>query len=327
MISKNDNFKLTTFTNEELIKKILQLKKQKNAVLLAHYYQVPEIQDIADYVGDSLGLSQIASKSKADIIVFAGVHFMAETAKILNPDTKVLLPDLEAGCSLADSCPKDDFAKFKARYPNHKVISYINCTADIKTLSDVICTSGNAKQIVDSFPENEKIIFAPDKNLGGYINKITGRNMLLWDGTCEVHDILSTEAIINLKVENPDAKVVAHPECKAQVLELADFVGSTTAMLKYTMENSSKKFIVATETGILHEMHKNSPDKEFLIVATDETCSCNDCPYMKMITLEKIYLSLENEKPEINLPDEVMKKAEVPIRRMLDISMKMNLIK
>ncbi len=327
MISKMNNSKLTTFTSKELIEKILKLKKQKNAVLLAHYYQIPEIQDIADYVGDSLGLAQIASKSKADIIVFAGVHFMAETAKILNPDTKVLLPDLEAGCSLADSCPKDDFAEFKARYPNHKVISYINCTADIKTLSDVICTSGNAKQIVESFPENEKIIFAPDKNLGGYINKITGRNMLLWDGTCEVHDILSTEAIINLKVENPDAKVVAHPECKAQVLELADFVGSTTAMLKYTMENSSKKYIVATETGILHEMHKNSPDKEFLIVATDETCSCNDCPYMKMITLEKIYLSLENEKPEINLPDDIMKKAEVPIRRMLDISMKMNLIK
>jgi quinolinate synthase len=278
-------------------------------------------------VGDSLGLAQKAAEANADIIVFAGVHFMAETAKILNPDTKVLLPDLEAGCSLADSCPRDDFAKFKSRYPNHKVISYINCTADIKTLSDVICTSGNARQIVESFPENEKIIFAPDKNLGGYINKITGRNMLLWDGTCEVHDILSTEAIINLKIENPDAKVVAHPECKAQVLELADFVGSTTAMLKYTMENSSKKYIVATETGILHEMHKNSPDKEFLIVATDETCSCNDCPYMKMITLEKIYLSLENEKPEINLPDEVMKKAEVPIRRMLDISMKMNLIK
>ncbi len=322
-----DDSKLTTFTSKELIEKILKLKKQKNAVLLAHYYQIPEIQDIADYVGDSLGLAQIASKSKADIIVFAGVHFMAETAKILNPDTKVLLPDLEAGCSLADSCPKDDFAKFKARYPNHKVISYINCTADIKTLSDVICTSGNAKQIVESFPENEKIIFAPDKNLGGYINKITGRNMLLWDGTCEVHDILSTEAIINLKVKNPDAKVVAHPECKAQVLELADFVGSTTAMLKYTMENSSNKYIVATETGILHEMHKNSPDKEFLIVATDETCSCNDCPYMKMITLEKIYLSLENEKPEINLPDDIMKKAELPIRRMLDISMKMNLIK
>ncbi len=322
-----DDSKLTTFTSKELIEKILKLKKQKNAVLLAHYYQIPEIQDIADYVGDSLGLAQIASKSKADIIVFAGVHFMAETAKILNPDTKVLLPDLEAGCSLADSCPREDFAKFKARYPNHKVISYINCTADIKTLSDVICTSGNAKQIVESFPENEKIIFAPDKNLGGYINKITGRNMLLWDGTCEVHDILSTEAIINLKVKNPDAKVVAHPECKAQVLELADFVGSTTAMLKYTMENSSNKYIVATETGILHEMHKNSPDKEFLIVATDETCSCNDCPYMKMITLEKIYLSLENEKPEINLPDDIMKKAELPIRRMLDISMKMNLIK
>ena len=327
MIFKTDNLKPTTFTGEELIEKIFKLKKQKNAVLLAHYYQIPEIQDIADYVGDSLGLAQNASKSKADIIVFAGVHFMAETAKILNPDTKVLLPDLEAGCSLADSCPRDDFADFKAKYPDHKVISYINCTADIKTMSDVICTSGNARQIVESFPEDEKIIFAPDKNLGGYINRITGRNMLLWNGTCEVHDILSTEAILKMKIENPDARVIAHPECKPQVLEIADFVGSTTAMLKFTMEDTSKKYIVATETGILHEMHKNSPDKEFLIVATDETCSCNDCPYMKMITLEKIYLSLKNENPEIILPDNVMKKAEVPIRRMLDISKKMNLIK
>ncbi len=326
MISKSDNSKPVTFTNEELIERIFELKKQKNAVLLAHYYQIPEIQDIADYVGDSLGLSQNASKSKADIIVFAGVHFMAETAKILNPGTKVLLPDLEAGCSLADSCPKDDFAEFKAKYPDHKVISYINCTADIKTMSDVICTSGNAKEIVESFSEEEKIIFAPDKNLGGYINNITGRNMVLWDGTCEVHDILSTEAVINLKMENPDAKVIAHPECKAQVLELADFVGSTTAMLKFTMKDPSKKYIVATETGILHEMQKNSPDKEFLIVATDETCSCNDCPYMKKITLGKIYLSLKNETPEIILSEDVIKKAEIPIKRMLDISRKMNLL-
>ena len=319
--------KPTTFTDTELIQKILQLKKQKNAVLLAHFYQTPKIQDIADYVGDSLGLAQKAAKSDSKIILFAGVHFMAETAKILNPGTKVLLPDLEAGCSLADSCPRDKFADFKAKYPGHIVISYINCTADIKTLSDVICTSGNAVQLVESFPKDQKIIFAPDKNLGGYINSITGREMVLWDGTCEVHDILSTEAIVQMKIGNQDAKLVAHPECKAAVLELADFVGSTTAMLNFTKNDDSQKYIVATETGILHQMHKNSPDKEFLIVPTDETCSCNDCPYMKLNTLEKIYLSLQNEGPEILLDKEVMEKAKVPIVRMLDISKKLGLIK
>jgi len=317
----------TIYSDSELKKRILLLKKQKNAILLAHYYQVPEIQDISDYVGDSLGLSQKAAETKAALIVFAGVHFMAETAKILSPDTKVVLPDLKAGCSLADSCPKDKFAEFKLKYPEHVVISYINCSADIKTMSDVICTSGNAVQIVESFPKDQKIIFAPDKNLGGYINRITGRNMVLWDGTCEVHDILSTEAVIKLKIENPDAQLIAHPECKAVVLELADFVGSTTAMLNYTIKSTAKKFIVATETGILHQMKKNSPDKEFLIVPTDETCSCNDCPYMKMNTMEKLYLCIKNERPEIKLSPEVITRAEKPIRRMLEISKQMNLIR
>lgn len=324
---KDNSLRLTQYTDLELVQKIDQLRKEKNAVLLAHFYQVPEIQDLADYVGDSLGLAQKAAESKSDIIVFAGVHFMAETAKILNPKTKVLLPDLEAGCSLADSCPKDKFSEFKDKHPDHTVISYINCSADIKTLSDIICTSGNAVELVASLPKDEKIIFAPDKNLGGYINKISGRDMVLWDGTCEVHDILSTEAIINLKVENPDAKLVAHPECKAPVLELADYVGSTTAMLNFTMKDDSKKYIVATETGILHQMRKNSPEKEFLIVPTDETCSCNDCPYMKLNTLEKLYLCLKNETPEITLSSEIIEKAKKPIIRMLDISKKLNLIK
>ena len=306
---------------------ILKLKKEKNAVILAHYYQVPEIQDIADYVGDSLGLSQQASQSNADLIVFAGVHFMAETAKILSPGTKVLLPDLEAGCSLADSCPPDKFAAFKAKHPNHIVISYINCSAAIKTMSDMICTSGNAKEIVDSLPEQQKIIFAPDKNLGGYINSISGREMVLWDGTCEVHDVLNTEAIINLKIDHPDAKLIAHPECKAQVLEIADYIGSTTAMLNFTKSDNSQKYIVATETGILHQMSLNSPEKEFIIVPTDETCSCNDCPYMKLNTMEKLYKCILNESPEIILDDETIKLAIDPINKMLDISRKLNLIK
>jgi quinolinate synthase len=318
---------IAEYSDSELRDRILLLKKQKNALLLAHYYQVPEIQDIADYVGDSLGLSQKAAETSADLIVFAGVHFMAETAKILSPKSKVVIPDLYAGCSLADSCPKDKFAEFLSKNPDHIVISYINCSADVKTMSDVICTSGNAVQIVGSFPMEQKIIFAPDKNLGGYINRITGRNMILWDGTCEVHDILSTEAIIKLKLENPDALLIAHPECKAVVLELADFIGSTTAMLNFTIKSDAKKFIVATETGILHQMKKNSPVKEFLIVPTDETCSCNDCPYMKMNTLEKLYLCLKNERPEIKLSDEVIMKAIMPIRKMLEISKKMNLIR
>ncbi len=316
--------KLETMT--DYIQEIAKLKKEKNAIILAHYYQIPEIQDIADYVGDSLGLAQAAAETKADLIVFAGVHFMAETAKILNPNKKVLLPDLEAGCSLAASCPPDDFSKFRAKYPDHIVLSYINCTAGIKELSDVIVTSGNAVQIVESFPKEQKIIFAPDKNLGGYINQITGRNMVLWDGTCEVHDQLTTEALIQLKRLNPDAEVVAHPECDGPILALADMIGSTSAMLKHTQKSASKKFIVASETGILHQMKLNSPEKEFLVVPKDETCSCNDCPYMKLNTMEKLYLAMKNEEPRIELSAEVIERAKRPIIKMLTISKQLNLI-
>ena len=308
------------------IKEINRLKKEKKAIILAHYYQIPEIQDIADYVGDSLGLAQKAADTDAQMIIFAGVHFMAETAKILNPHKKVLLPDLEAGCSLAASCPSPEFKKFKAKYPHHIVLSYINCTAEIKELSDVIVTSGNAVQIVESFAKDQQIIFAPDKNLGGYINNLTGRNMVLWNGVCEVHDILTTEAIIKLKLDNPDADLVAHPECDGPVLELADMVGSTTAMLKHTQKSPKKKFIVASETGILHQMQLNSPDKKFLVVPKDETCNCNDCEYMKLNTIEKLYNCLNTESPEISLPKEVMQRAKKPIIKMLDISREMGLI-
>lgn len=304
----------------EIIAKIKKLKSEKNAVILAHYYQTSDIQDIADFVGDSLALAQQAKKIKADIIVFAGVHFMAETAKIINPKAKVLLPDLEAGCSLADSCPAENFRTFKEQYPDYKVISYINCTADLKTMTDIVCTSSNAVKIVESLPKDEKIIFAPDRNLGGYINKLTGRNMILWDGSCEVHDILNAEKIIELKIENPDAKLIAHPECKAAVLELADFIGSTSALLDYTKNDSNQKYIVATESGILHQMTKQNPEKQFIIVPSDETCSCNDCPYMKLITMEKILDVLENESNEIILPNDVMINALRPIDRMLELS-------
>ncbi len=305
---------------------ILKLKKEKKALLLAHFYQIPEIQDVADYMGDSLGLAQKASEANADMIVFAGVHFMAETAKMLNPDIPVILPDLNAGCSLADSCPYDDFKIFKEQHPDHLVISYINTTAAIKTLTDVVCTSGNAVQIVESFPKDQKIIFAPDKNLGGYINRLTGRNMVLWNGTCEVHDILNTEAILNLQEAHPDAKVIAHPECSAQVLQLAAYIGSTTGMIKFTQQDTALKYIVATESGILHQMRKLSPHKEFLIVPSDSTCSCNDCPYMKMNTMENLYMALKNEKPCISLDAETIELAKRPIIRMLDISKKLNII-
>jgi quinolinate synthase len=305
---------------------IKRLKQEKNAIILAHYYQIPEIQDIADYVGDSLGLAQKAEEAEAGMIVFAGVHFMAETAKMLNPETLVVLPDMEAGCSLADSCPLDEFVAFKARYPDHIVISYINTTAAIKTVTDVVCTSGNAVQIVESFPKEQKIIFAPDRNLGGYINRITGRNMVLWDGTCEVHDILNTESIIRMKEENPDAKLIAHPECNAPVLELADYIGSTTGMLKFTEQDPHQKYIVATETGILHQMKLASPEKEFLVVPSDETCSCNDCPYMKLNTMEKLYLAMKNEKPAVELDERTIELGRKPIERMLDISRKLKLI-
>ena len=289
-------------------------------MILAHFYQVPEIQDIADFVGDSLALSQQAHKTTADIILFAGVHFMAETAKILNPGKTVLIPDLSAGCSLADSCPPDRFREFKAQHPGHVVISYINCSAQIKTMSDVICTSSNALKIVGSFPKDQKIIFAPDRNLGGYINAKTGRNMVLWDGSCEVHDVLKAEAVIKLKAEHPDALLIAHPECKAVILEMADYIGSTTGLLEFTVRSSHSKFIVATETGILHQMKKASPGKEFFIVPTDETCSCNDCPYMKLNTMEKVYNCLLNGRPELQLSPDIIKAAEKPILRMLALS-------
>ena len=307
-------------TNSLLTTQIAKIKHQKNAVILAHYYQIPEIQDIADFIGDSLALSQQAASTNADIIVFAGVHFMAETAKILSPQKKVLLPDLQAGCSLADSCPPDAFSAFKAKYPRHKVISYINCSAAIKTMSDVICTSSNAVKIVQSFPLEQPLIFAPDCNLGAYINGITGRNMVLWNGSCQVHEMISTEKIIELKLKFPDARLIAHPECKGPVLVLADFIGSTTALLEYTKKEKYTRFIVATETGIIHQMKKDSPEKEFIIVPADETCACNDCPYMKMNTLEKLHRCLKEETPEILLSADIIEKARVPIQRMLDLS-------
>ncbi|MCF8302399.1 MAG: quinolinate synthase NadA [Bacteroidales bacterium] len=310
-----------------LTEEINRLRREKNAVILAHYYQVSEIQDIADYVGDSLGLAQRAAETEADMIVFAGVHFMAETAKILNPNKKVVLPDLNAGCSLAESAPAEDFRKFKENYPDHKVVSYVNSTAAVKTMTDVVCTSSNAKDIVESFPQDQPLIFAPDKNLGGYINSITGRNMVLWEGTCEVHDVLSTEKVMQMAAENPDAKVIAHPECKGPVLELADFVGSTAQMLKFVKTDESKKYIVATETGLLYQMQKDNPEKEFLVVPTDETCACNDCPYMKMNTMDKLYRCMRDETPEIELSKETIEKAKKPIIKMLDLSRKIKVNK
>lgn len=321
------NTSLSKLTNQELIVRINQLKKEKNAVILAHYYQVPEIQELADFVGDSLQLSQQASETQADIIVFAGVHFMAETAKILSPDKKVLIPDMNAGCSLADSCPPEAFKPFIDAHPGHKVVSYINCSAAIKTMSDVICTSSNAKFIVDSFPIDQPLIFAPDKNLGAYINSITGRNMVLWDGACHVHNQLTDERTIRLKIENPDARLIAHPECRGPILALADFIGSTAALLEYTKKDNAQKYIVATESGIIYQMKKANPHKEFIVVPSDETCNCNDCPFMKMNTLEKIYLSLKNEKPEILLDDNTIEMASKPIIKMLEISKRSGLVK
>jgi quinolinate synthase len=283
----------------DLFKEISHLKKTKNAIILAHYYQDADIQDIADYIGDSLGLAQQAEKSTADIILFAGVHFMAETAKILNPKTKVLIPDLKAGCSLADSCPPDEFSAFKAAHPDHVVLTYVNCTADIKALSDVIVTSTNAVQIVESFPKDQKIIFAPDKNLGAYINKVTGRNMVLWNGSCMVHEIFSLEKLIKLKAQHPKALILAHPECEAAILEHAHFIGSTTAILNYSKKSEAQEFIVLTETGIIHQMQKASPTKTFIPAPPNNSCACNDCPYMKLNTLEKIYNTLKYEQPEL----------------------------
>lgn len=304
----------------DLVKEINYLKKEKNAVILAHYYQNADIQDIADYIGDSLGLAQEAQKTNSDIILFAGVHFMAETAKILNPDKKVLIPDLKAGCSLADSCPPQRFSEFKLAHPDHIVITYINCTADIKALSDIICTSSNAIQIVESLPKEQKIIFAPDKNLGAYINKKTGRNMVLWDGACMVHEIFSQEKLVKLKFQHPNAKVIAHPECEPAILEYADFIGSTTALLNYSKKSTDQEFIVLTETGILHQMQKSSPNKTFIPAPPDNSCACNNCPYMKLNTLEKIYIALKFEQPELLMDEELIKKAKKPILKMLELS-------
>lgn len=299
---------------------IKKLKKEKNAVLLAHYYQEGDIQDVADFIGDSLGLAQEAAKTKAEIIVFAGVHFMAETAKILNPNKKVLLPDLNAGCSLADSCPPDKFYEFKKKYPDHIVITYINCSAEIKALSDIICTSSNAEKIVRSLPANQKIIFAPDKNLGRYISKQTGREMVLWDGSCMVHEIFSLEKITKLKAKYPDAKFIAHPECEEAVLQLADYIGSTTGLLNFTKKDSSNTFIVATEAGILHQMEKESPTKTFIPAPPNNNCACNDCPHMKLNTLEKLYICLRDESPEITMSADLIERSAKPIRRMLELS-------
>ena len=304
----------------DLREKILDLKQKKNAVILAHYYQTADIQDIADFLGDSLQLAQAAENVDADIIVFAGVHFMAETAKLLNPLKKVLIPDLDAGCSLSDSCPPDLFKQFTESLPDHKVISYINCSAEIKALSDVICTSSNAMTIVNSFPVEQPLIFAPDRNLGAYINKQTGRNMVLWNGACMVHEIFSIDKLLNLKADLPDAKIIAHPECEDALLQYADFIGSTTQLLKFTQQDSAQKFIVVTETGILHQMMLASPHKVFIPAPPNNSCACNDCPHMKKNTMEKIYHALLSEQPELLLSDELLMKAVLPIQKMLDIS-------
>ncbi len=309
----------------DLVEEISRIKKEKNAVILAHYYQESEIQDIADYIGDSLGLSQQAAKTEADIIVFAGVHFMAETAKILSPQKKVLLPDLKAGCSLSDSCPPHLFAKFKELYPDHLVITYVNCTAELKALSDIVCTSSNAVQIVESLPSDQKIIFGPDRNLGAYVKHKTGRDLVLWNGACMVHEIFSQEKIDHIRATYPDAKFIAHPECEEHILQAADYIGSTSGLLKYTKENPAQTFIVATESGIIHQMQKASPHKVFIPAPPNNACACNDCPYMKLNTLEKLYNCMKYELPEVTLPVDVINRARRPIERMLEISERLGL--
>jgi quinolinate synthase len=304
----------------DLFGAINDLKQELNAVILAHYYQEADIQDIADYLGDSLGLSQQAANTDAEVIVFAGVHFMAETAKILNPNKLVLLPDLEAGCSLADSCPAADFQAFKAQHPDHLVISYINCSAEIKALSDIICTSSNAVKIVNQIPVEQPIIFAPDRNLGRYVSEQTGRDLVLWDGSCIVHETFSEKKILELKVQHPTAEIIAHPECEPPVLRHADFIGSTTALLHYAQQNQSDKFIVATEPGIIHQMEKAAPKKQFIPAPGMNNCACNECPYMRLNTLEKLYLAMKNKTPEITLPEEIRVAALKPIQRMLEMS-------
>ena len=309
-----------TFLPDDLFSAIEELKKELNAVILAHYYQEPDIQDIADYIGDSLGLSQKAANTDAEVIVFAGVHFMAETAKILNPNKLVLLPDLDAGCSLADSCPPQEFAAFKAAHPNHLVVSYINCSAAIKAMSDIICTSSNSVKIVNQIPEDQPIIFAPDKNLGRYVSEQTGRDLVLWEGSCIVHETFSEKKIVQLKIEHPQAEIIAHPECEPQVLRHADYVGSTTALLKYCQQSDAEQFIVATEPGIIHQMEKDAPQKQFIPAPAMNNCACNECPHMRLNTLEKLYLAMKNKTPEITLPEDIRVAALKPIQRMLEMS-------
>ncbi len=304
----------------DLFDAIQTLKRELNAVILAHYYQDPDIQDVADYLGDSLGLSQQAAATKADVIVFAGVHFMAETAKILNPDKLVLLPDLAAGCSLADSCPPAAFAAFKAEHPDHLVISYINCTAEIKAMSDIICTSSNAVKIVQQIPANQPIIFAPDRNLGRYVMQQTGRELLLWQGSCMVHETFSEKKLVQLQVQHPAAEVIAHPECEPALLRHADYIGSTTALLSYAKTSSRSTFIVATEPGIIHQMQKAAPDKTFIPAPPINQCACNECPHMRLNTLEKLYWAMKNRAPEITLPEPTRLAALQPIQRMLAMS-------
>jgi quinolinate synthase len=324
-IKDNGFLKINIDPRIDLFAEIEKIKKEKNAIILAHYYQEPDIQDIADYIGDSLGLAQEAEKTKASIIVFAGVHFMAETAKILNPHKKVLLPDLNAGCSLADSAPGALFKAFKDKHSDHTVISYINCSAEVKALSDIICTSSNAEKIIESLPKEEKIIFAPDKNLGAYLIKKTGRPMLLWNGACIVHEIFSREKITKLKIRHPEAKFIAHPECEEVILEMADYIGSTTGLLKFTQKDPATTFIVATEAGILHQMQLASPQKTFIPAPPENNCACNDCPYMKLNTLEKLYLCMKYESPEIIMDEQLRTAARKPIERMLSISRRFGL--
>lgn len=315
-------------SNINLVEEINRLKKEKNAVILAHYYQSDDVQDIADYIGDSLGLSEKAAQIDADIILFAGVHFMAETAKMLSPTKKVIIPDLNAGCSLADSCPPKEFEQFVKDHPGHTVVTYVNTTAEIKALSDVCCTSSNAVEIVNSFPKGTPIIFAPDRNLGNYIKRITNRDdIVVWDGACHVHEEFSLERILQLKKENPDAKIISHPECQRPIILISDFVGSTSALLHYVKKDVASKYIVATEWGILHQMQKAEPDKIFIAAPPkDSTCGCNECSFMKLISLKKIYLSLKYESPEVILDEEVRIKAVKPIERMLEISKKLGII-
>ncbi len=321
LIKENGFIKTALDPDIDFLDEISRLRRKKNAVILGHYYITPELQDISDFTGDSLALAQEAQKTNADIIVFVGVHFMAETAKILNPGKKVLITDLNAGCSLADSTPAKPFEEFKKAHPGYKVISYINCSAEIKALSDVIVTSSNALKIVESFPKGEKLIFAPDKNLGNYINSLTGREMILWDGACMVHEKYSLEKIISLMEQHPKAELIAHPECEKPVLMIANFIGSTTALLKYVEKSSSQEFIIATESGIFHQMKKNCPDKTFIPAPSiDSTCGCNDCSFMKMNSLSKVYLALKHEQPEILLDPILIEKAKAPILRMLELS-------